>query len=102
LKRHHPELNDVWGDLEANIKIIEPTKAKQPANLKLTLLPFQCESLYWMRKQEKGIWHGGMLAVSLLTKLRSRLELNLDHARRMKWGEEPSDSQSQGGVLLTL
>ncbi|KIK07632.1 hypothetical protein K443DRAFT_673209 [Laccaria amethystina LaAM-08-1] len=62
LKRHHPELNDVWGDLEANIKIIEPTKAKQPANLKLTLLPFQCESLYWMRKQEKGIWHGGMLA----------------------------------------
>lgn len=62
LKRNHPELNDVWGDLEAKIKIIEPTKAKQPANLKLTLLPFQCESLYWMRKQEKGIWHGGMLA----------------------------------------
>ncbi|KAG1775703.1 SNF2 family N-terminal domain-containing protein [Suillus placidus] len=42
LKKHHPELKDVWGDV--------------------TLLPFQQESLFWMRKQEQGIWHGGMLA----------------------------------------
>jgi DNA repair protein RAD16 len=25
-------------------------------------LPFQKESLYWMRKQEEGPWKGGMLA----------------------------------------
>ncbi|KJA21693.1 hypothetical protein HYPSUDRAFT_41836 [Hypholoma sublateritium FD-334 SS-4] len=62
LRRHHPELRDVWGDLSKDIPIIIPTKAKQPDNLKLTLLPFQQESLYWMREQEKGIWHGGMLA----------------------------------------
>jgi hypothetical protein len=29
----------------------------------VTLLPFQQESLYWMRKQEDGVWNGGMLAV---------------------------------------
>jgi len=56
-------LNDVWGDLEKGVPIIEPEKSPQPANLKLTLLPFQQESLFWMRKQEKGIWTGGMLAV---------------------------------------
>lgn len=66
LRRNHPELKDVWGDLEEKIAIIAPTKAAQPANLKLTLLPFQQESLYWMRKQEKGIWRGGMLAVGPL------------------------------------
>jgi DNA repair protein RAD16 len=63
LQRNHPELKDVWGNLEVKIAVATPQKAEQPANLKLTLLPFQQESLFWMRKQEKGIWHGGMLAV---------------------------------------
>ncbi|KAJ7896017.1 DNA repair protein rad16 [Mycena olivaceomarginata] len=62
LHKHHHELRDVWGDLAANIPIIAPTEAEQPANLKLTLLPFQRESLFWMKKQEAGIWNGGMLA----------------------------------------
>ena len=64
LQRNHPELKEVWGNLEDKITIATPQKAEQPANLKLTLLPFQQESLFWMRNQEKGIWHGGMLAVS--------------------------------------
>ncbi|KIY66785.1 hypothetical protein CYLTODRAFT_354438 [Cylindrobasidium torrendii FP15055 ss-10] len=62
LHTFHPELVDVWGDLEANIAVIEPRKSEQPPSLKLTLLPFQRESLYWMQQQERGIWHGGMLA----------------------------------------
>ncbi|KAF5346937.1 hypothetical protein D9758_010160 [Tetrapyrgos nigripes] len=62
LHKHHPELSNVWGDLEANIKIIAPVKAEQPKNIKLTLLPFQLEGLYWMKKQEQGVWRGGMLA----------------------------------------
>ncbi|KAG5642615.1 hypothetical protein DXG03_002485 [Asterophora parasitica] len=62
LLRHHSELKGVWGDLEESIPIIKPTMAEQPANLKLTLLPFQRESLFWMRKQEQGVWKGGMLA----------------------------------------
>ncbi|KAF7297296.1 ATP-dependent helicase rhp16 [Mycena indigotica] len=62
LHKHHPELRDVWGDLEAKIPILVPQPATQPANLKLTLLPFQRESLSWMQKQEKGVWSGGMLA----------------------------------------
>ncbi|KAG6878349.1 hypothetical protein C0993_008107 [Termitomyces sp. T159_Od127] len=62
LLRHHPELKGVWGDLEETIPVIKPTQAEQPDNLKLTLLPFQRESLFWMRQQEQSIWHGGMLA----------------------------------------
>ncbi|KAG9089301.1 hypothetical protein FRC06_001635, partial [Ceratobasidium sp. 370] len=59
---HHPELKDVWGDLEKNIKPVQPRKADQPEGLKVSLLPFQQESLYWMQKQENGPWCGGMLA----------------------------------------
>ncbi|KAG5341020.1 hypothetical protein C0989_012224 [Termitomyces sp. Mn162] len=73
LLRHHPDLKDVWGNLEETIPIIKPTQAEQPENLKLTLLPFQRESLYWMRQQEQGIWCGGMLA--------------LIWPFRMKWGK---------------
>lgn len=59
---HHPELKNVWGDLEANIKVVKPVPMEAHPSLKLTLLPFQKESLYWMKKQEEGPWHGGMLA----------------------------------------
>ncbi|PCH41548.1 hypothetical protein WOLCODRAFT_70089 [Wolfiporia cocos MD-104 SS10] len=62
LNRYHPELQDVWGDLERGIAVVVPQKAEQPEGLKVTLLPFQQESLYWMRNQEKGVWKGGMLA----------------------------------------
>ncbi|KAE9394295.1 hypothetical protein BT96DRAFT_998675 [Gymnopus androsaceus JB14] len=62
LHKHHPELKSVWGDLEANIKVVKPAESQQPANIKLTLLPFQRESLHWMKKQEEGVWKGGMLA----------------------------------------
>ncbi|KAH9059362.1 SNF2 family N-terminal domain-containing protein [Lactarius vividus] len=62
LHRHHPELRDAWGDLEAALGIVEPQKAEQPSALKVTLLPFQQESLFWMRKQEFGQYAGGLLA----------------------------------------
>ncbi|GJJ07738.1 hypothetical protein Clacol_001943 [Clathrus columnatus] len=62
LNRHHPELKNVWGDLKDNIPITVPIKDSQPEGLKLSLLPFQLESLYWMKKQEKSIWFGGLLA----------------------------------------
>ncbi|KAF8841295.1 hypothetical protein BDN67DRAFT_901690 [Paxillus ammoniavirescens] len=62
LRKHHPELKDVWGDLEAQVPIAIPEQATQPVGLKVTLLPFQRESLSWMRKQENGVWHGGLLA----------------------------------------
>ena len=61
---HHPELRDAWGDLEAAVRIVDPHKAEQPSGLKVTLLPFQRESLYWMRTQETGKYAGGLLAVS--------------------------------------
>ncbi|KAL1701605.1 SNF2 family N-terminal domain-containing protein [Schizophyllum commune] len=63
LRRYHPELRDVWGDLETRVEVAgKVPEAEQPSRLKLTLLPFQRESLAWMRKQEKGEWAGGMLA----------------------------------------
>ncbi|PIL36629.1 hypothetical protein GSI_00318 [Ganoderma sinense ZZ0214-1] len=62
LRRHHPELRDVWGDLERDIEVVVPKKAEQAPNLKVQLLPFQLESLSWFKEQEKGIWSGGMLA----------------------------------------
>jgi len=69
LHRSHPELKNVWGDLKKEIPIVHPQKAAQPTNLKLTLLPFQLESLYWMKKQEQGLWRGGMLAVCILSRV---------------------------------
>ncbi|KZT20664.1 hypothetical protein NEOLEDRAFT_1227175 [Neolentinus lepideus HHB14362 ss-1] len=62
LSLFHPELKDAWGDFEKKVAVVRPEKAEQPANLKAQLLPFQLESLYWMRKQEKGQYAGGMLA----------------------------------------
>jgi DNA repair protein RAD16 len=62
LHQHHPELRDVWGDLEKTLPTIKPECAEQPANLKVSLLPFQQESLFWMRKQENTEWKGGILA----------------------------------------
>lgn len=62
LKIHHPDLVDVWGDLQNKVKVIKPVTMEAHPSLKLTLLPFQKESLYWMRKQEEGPWKGGMLA----------------------------------------
>ena len=62
LWEYHPELETVWGDLEADIPIVLPVQMPAPPGLRLSLLPFQRESLYWMKEQEKGIWKGGMLA----------------------------------------
>lgn len=62
LEYHHPELKNVWGDYQAKIKPVVPTPMEAHPSLKLTLLPFQKESLFWMKKQEEGPWKGGMLA----------------------------------------
>ncbi|TCD69165.1 DNA repair protein rad16 [Steccherinum ochraceum] len=62
LHKHHPELKDIWGNIEREIVIPVPQKAEPPARLKATLLPFQLESLHWMKLQEKSIWNGGLLA----------------------------------------
>ncbi|EIM85522.1 uncharacterized protein STEHIDRAFT_59279 [Stereum hirsutum FP-91666 SS1] len=75
LHKHHPELRDAWGDLEATIEVVEPKKAEQPSGLKATLLPFQQESLYWMRKQEFGPNSGGMLAVSSIHRMGKTIQM---------------------------
>ncbi|ORZ20124.1 SNF2 family N-terminal domain-domain-containing protein [Lobosporangium transversale] len=61
LLEFHPELATVWDDLE-KVGIQAPEAAEQPEGLKLKLLPFQREGLGWMRKQEKSMFKGGILA----------------------------------------
>ena len=87
LHKHHPELRDVWGDLEKRVKPVTPDKAEQPQELKILLLPFQQESLYWMRKQEEGVWRGGMLAVSQWIFSFSDDSSLTIKIRRMRWGK---------------
>ena len=87
----HPELKTCWGDLKKSIAIVTPEKAEQPKGLRATLLPFQQESLYWMKKQECGPWSGGILAVSLfddyavcvLTPFRSKDEMGMGKTIQM-------------------
>ena len=61
LRFHHPELRTVWGDLERKPAIEAKEKAAQLPDLKVKLLLFQQESLFWMRKQERHSeverWH---------------------------------------------
>ncbi|KAJ1964614.1 DNA repair protein rad16 [Dimargaris xerosporica] len=58
----HPELEGAWEALNESA-IDKTTRHNQPANLRLTLLPFQQESLTWMKRQETiPMYRGGILA----------------------------------------
>ena len=61
LETMHPELKGIWEKIEKAPPNV-PTQCDQPADLKLTLLPFQREGLSWMRKQEETEIRGGILA----------------------------------------
>jgi len=59
---HHPELVNIWEDLE-NEPMIKPEAVPQPEGLSLQLLPFQREGLDWLLKQEQQVrFTGGILA----------------------------------------
>lgn len=62
----HPELRTIWADL-AERPTIPVEEDPQPEGLSLTLLPFQKEGLHWMRLQEQGSFHGGILADEMVT-----------------------------------
>jgi DNA repair protein RAD16 len=57
----HPDLKDVFPNLEAAEKI-KPERAPQPEGMKISLLPFQLEGLNWLIRQEASFYHGGILA----------------------------------------
>jgi DNA repair protein RAD16 len=85
LHKEHPELKDVWKDLETAVKPIAPEKAPQPKNLKVTLLPFQQESLFWLRKQEASVWKGGLLAVGSVPFVHAQSALTCFIRMRWAW-----------------
>ncbi|KAJ1882842.1 DNA repair protein rad16 [Coemansia sp. RSA 1722] len=59
LFQSHPHLRHTWSSLESQS---EPQKIEQPADLKIKLLPFQQEGVWWMSQQENTMFHGGILA----------------------------------------
>ncbi len=57
----HPEIGTAWRDLKQ--KSSDCTHdPNQPSDVTLKLLPFQLEGVSWLRHQEEGIFHGGILA----------------------------------------
>ncbi|KAI9505438.1 DNA repair protein rad16 [Coemansia spiralis] len=56
---NHPHLRHAWGDLS---KQVSTQKIEQPAELKIKLLPFQQEGVWWMSQQERTAFKGGILA----------------------------------------
>ncbi|KAK9465223.1 SNF2 family N-terminal domain-containing protein [Lipomyces arxii] len=61
LYEHHTGLSTIFSELEAQEKR-KPELAEQPAELTVTLLPFQREGLHWLIAQEASKYKGGMLA----------------------------------------
>ncbi|KAJ1960834.1 DNA repair protein rad16 [Dipsacomyces acuminosporus] len=55
----HPHLRLAWGSLPPPPA---PQKIGQPADLKIRLLPFQQEGVWWMARQEGTPFRGGILA----------------------------------------
>jgi DNA repair protein RAD16 len=60
LAKHHPEVETMWTDLEAE-PVIHGVQGAQPATITRQLKSFQLEGLDWMKKQEKTKWKGGIL-----------------------------------------
>lgn len=85
---HHPDLADVWGDLDTK-QVIIPQKAAQPEILTLKLLPFQLEGLHWLRAQEKSVFRGGILAdeMGMGKTIQTVAMLVSDTSRDIKGGE---------------
>ncbi|KAJ1949105.1 DNA repair protein rad16, partial [Linderina pennispora] len=56
---HHPQLKSAWKSLPGPP---EMQMVEQPPNLKIRLLPFQREGVWWMARQEGTQFRGGVLA----------------------------------------
>ncbi|KIK21893.1 hypothetical protein PISMIDRAFT_680849 [Pisolithus microcarpus 441] len=102
---HHPELRNVWKDLR-RMAVVAPEKADQPAGLKVTLLPFQQESLSWMRKQEESIWKGGILALDEAHNIKERstntAKACFELQSNYKWCLSGTPLQNRVGELYSL
>ncbi|KAJ2210479.1 DNA repair protein rad16, partial [Coemansia sp. RSA 487] len=59
---HHPHLQNTWRSLEQAAANKQTGKADQPHDLKMQLLPFQQEGVWWMMQQESTQFRGGILA----------------------------------------
>ncbi|KAJ2008596.1 DNA repair protein rad16 [Coemansia thaxteri] len=57
---NHPHLRHAWSSLLSSPPT--PEKIDQPPELKIKLLPFQQEGVWWMVRQEHSMFKGGILA----------------------------------------
>ena len=62
LEGHHEELCGAWDALHQHTRKGTAEQAPQPPGISVKLLPFQREGLYWLQKQERSQWRGGLLA----------------------------------------
>ncbi|KAI8319070.1 hypothetical protein GQ54DRAFT_265935 [Martensiomyces pterosporus] len=56
---NHPHLRHAWSSLKSPPV---PQMIDQPPELRMKLLPFQREGVWWMARQEGTFFHGGILA----------------------------------------
>ncbi|KAJ1801145.1 DNA repair protein rad16 [Coemansia sp. RSA 2399] len=59
---NHPHLRHAWSSLEPATADKEVGMVDQPPDLKMQLLPFQREGVWWMAQQESTMFRGGILA----------------------------------------
>ncbi|KAJ1766388.1 DNA repair protein rad16 [Coemansia sp. RSA 1813] len=59
---NHPHLRHAWSSLEPATADKKMGKIGQPRDLKMKLLPFQQEGVWWMAQQETSVFRGGILA----------------------------------------
>ncbi|KAJ2554314.1 DNA repair protein rad16 [Coemansia sp. RSA 1933] len=59
---NHPQLRHAWSSLEPITAEKTMGMVEQPPNLKMRLLPFQREGVWWMARQESSVFRGGILA----------------------------------------
>ncbi|KAJ2401376.1 DNA repair protein rad16, partial [Coemansia sp. RSA 2559] len=59
---NHPHLRHVWSSLEPATADKATRMIEQPESLKMQLLPFQREGVWWMAQQESSVFRGGILA----------------------------------------
>ncbi|KAJ2521132.1 DNA repair protein rad16 [Coemansia sp. RSA 1939] len=60
---NHPHLRHAWSSLKPTTASSTMGRIEQPESLRIQLLPFQQEGVWWMAKQEQSsIFRGGILA----------------------------------------
>ena len=95
LEKAHPNIKTMWKDLE-KVPVIKPVEAEQPESINRKLKNFQLEGLYWMTRQEKSGYKGGLLGDEMgMGKTIQAVSLIMsDHPQKVSYQTIPEDTLS--------